>query len=105
MSYWRRSGIAFGERIVQGDAARLHELEDRGGGEDHLGERGEVEPGFAEKRLAGGLDLGRTRMAHRALAGCEHDPEHRAGDAALGNRVSSGTEGLFGDGFGAHAGS
>ena len=63
MSYWRRSGIAAVSGSSRSDAAVVDEPQDARRREDHLRQRGEVEPCLAPQGFGRGLDLRLARAS------------------------------------------
>ena len=70
------------ERIVERHPPLGHEPQDGGGGEDHLGQRSEVEPGRTQHPGLCRLELRVPGNPHASLAGPAEDAERRARNGA-----------------------
>ena len=86
-------GNGVGQRPVEVEPALLRQLQDHGGGGDHLRHRGEVEPMVAGQRFALRHDGRRSGEADRGPALGGDDTKRRAGNAAARHSLRRGREG------------
>ena len=81
----RELGQLGGDRIVEANAALLHQLHDGRGGRDALGQRGEIEDRIDGHGLARGLERSIAERAAVDNVAVMADQEHGAGDVAVGH--------------------
>ncbi len=81
------------QRIVEGDAAGFHVAQNARGGENHLGEGGEIEPCVGRERDRLGFDLREAGPPQGSFPLRGDKPEHRPRNARFRDGRAGGFEG------------